>query len=45
MPFQLLDDCAVRTFKHFNIPICPVGTVEALPAGDGVFLRHKLALV
>jgi hypothetical protein len=45
MEFQFLNECAVRAFEHFNIPINPIGTVEALPAGVGVLLRNKFALV
>jgi hypothetical protein len=45
MQFLFLNECAVRAFEHFNIAIDPIGTVEELPAGVGVSVRHMLAVV
>jgi hypothetical protein len=44
MLFMLLNDCAVRAFEHFKIPIEPVGTVELLPQGVAGLLNYKLAM-
>ena len=45
MYFLFLNECAVRAFGHFNIPIEPIGIVETLPAGVGVLVQHILAIV
>jgi hypothetical protein len=44
MQFMFLNDCAVRAFEHFKIPIKPVGAVEQLPEGVAFLLNFKLAI-
>ncbi len=44
MYFLSLNECAVRAFEHFNIAINPIGTVDELPAGVGVSVKHTLAV-